>query len=265
MLLYAIASVITISLVHAAGIYGPPANIDQTTMCVRQILSSLEELSRYYCRVRYIPTSDEFMRPGYDVARTLDTIREYSKCAYGDYDFLSGYLPEPLGKGEAEVERMLLSCLVQQAAVRFLRGTPNNVEANDAIMCPATSLKLRVFQPSKESQPFLRNYDVDGLLTYDQRHPCLEAVFSSLTRESLYGFNMKNPPPEPSFADRFKGVKQHSRRFDLNVMPEGVEWPAMFHILKIWNIGVLKGIMIEEVANDGLPTVIVYYETRESL
>lgn len=265
MLLYIIAAVATISLIHASGSHYPPINAEQqsrATKCAERLFGILDGLASHYCRHRYVATSDNLMGHEYDLYPTLDAIEQLSTCAYGEYIFLYGVLPSPLRKGNAEAGKMLSACLVQQAALRFLQNAPNSIEGADALMCPSKSMSVRVFDPFSQSAPFINNLDFEGMLGFSDRHPCLEAVLSSFAKQALDQIALKKPPQKPSIIEGLQGIKLLVNEYDLNVMPEGIEWPTMLYILKNWNYGQVKGIIIKEGAGDMLPRIVVYYEVR---
>lgn len=267
MLLYILATALSISFVRASSDYAPPLSggyVSQATRCAEKLFGVLDGLAKYYCRTRYVRTSElDFMEQEYELYSTLDTVESLSECAYGNYNFLHGVLPTPGDRGNAEADKMLTACLVQQAALRFLNSSPDKAEARDALLCPATALKLRVFEPFNQSASYIHNLDFDGMLQFiDGRPPCLAAVLSSFARQYLYRIALAQPPPKPSGFAAFQGFKLITKEYDLVHMPPGVEWPMMLQILKLWSHGEVKGIIIKEEPEDILPKVVVYYEIR---
>lgn len=269
MLLYLVAAVFAISIVGVSASYNQPANagnISQATRCAEELFRMLDALAKYYCRTRYVPTSEDIVEQEYDLYTTLDSIELLSECAYGGYNFLHGLLPVPYNRGNAEADKMMTACLVQQAALRFLKSSPDRIEGRDAFMCPATALKLRVFEPFTQSADYLHTLNFSGMLEFMERPPCLAAVLSSFARQSLYDVALKQPPPAPTPRpfpfNALPSTKLLVQEYDLTRFPAGVEWPMMLEILKVWYPGEVKGIMIEEGPDDAFPRVLVYYEVK---
>ena len=234
------------------------SNLTREQVCVNELFSLIERLASFYCRPRFITGG---MPEWYDLSmnptQTITHVQWLSDCAYGKYDYLNQTLPAPLEIRPGEPERMMAACLAQQAALRFLGKAPEGPEALSVSECPAVAFDVRIQKPYEESVELLRNTDILGMLGRKNRHPCLEAVMSAFAREHLVRLALTQPPKKPSGF----GQKLVTKEYDLNEMPEGLEWPLMFYTLKNWTFGELKGFTINYRHKDSeypFPTITVY-------
>lgn len=230
--------------------------------CRTQALELAERLAAYHCR-HLTQVKPLITHP--DLEGNVDTMLDWTGCAYEEYDFVHGGIPRPLALFPTTARGMMVSCLLQHSTVNFIRDTPYEGDIQDPSRCPEEVLDIHIYDPLNYSRDVLDNLNIDAMLLMLYRPPCLDMVMSGFAREYVEKVVLSGQPDPPGIVEQIQGIRLKNLKFEMQNMPNGVEWPTLWSYLKGWKKGVLKGWTLEYLRGPKkLPTCTVWYYEHKS-
>lgn len=241
-------------------------------LCLANVERDIKNMAWHYCtqRAEEVPSRNPFI--GWTERDILAMTRNGIPS---HYDFLQNTLQSPVSLKPSEVHTMLKACLVQRAALHFIRDSPfdsteyyENDEANPEKRCMERELKENIKEPLDHVSPFIETFDFDIVLEdFTLRGiRCVQQVASSLAKDLLEKMALPKPPPGPSSTAWLMGTRQLTEVIDLQKYSErsrGLEWADAWSALKHWELekGELQGWMITypSAGTSTLPIITLYY------
>jgi hypothetical protein len=245
--------VVLVGAAHVAA-----AGIEATRRtCLSLALNLSESLAAYHCR-HFTPITPPFARP--DLEDTVYTMIDWTNCAYDEYDFVHGEIPKPLTLYPTTAGNMMISCLLQNAAINFIRDLPYDDDIEVPSRCPKEVLDIHIYDPLNYSREILNTLDIDAMLRLPNRPACLDVVMSGFAREYINKVVLPEQPDVPRMTRKPPWIKLKHLTFELQKMPKGVEWPTLLSHLKAWKKGQLARLAFEYPNGpNGLPVCTVWY------
>ena len=198
-------------------------------VCRTQALNLVDNLAAYHCRH---VTRAQTPFPQLDPDEVVQKMLDWTNCAYGEYNFVEDGIPRPTELHPDMAWGMMVSCLLQHASIDLINGLPNRHDIKDPRRCPEEVLNLHVYDPLTDSQTILQALDVGAMLGMRDRPPCLNVVMTGFAKEFIRRNTLAEKPVSPTIMQYLHGMRLHSIRVDMNKMPAGDEWSAVWDIIR---------------------------------